>query len=71
MLHPQKARLAAIRELRRLARPAGEFDASRYFRGADTLGFFNVGAKAIRALAPNEAARLVPLDTPTPKAVKA
>jgi len=51
MLHPQKARLAAIRELRRLARPAGEFDASRYFRGADTLGFYNVGTKAVRAMA--------------------
>ena len=26
-----------------MARPAGEFDASRYFRGDDDLGFYNVG----------------------------
>jgi len=34
-----------------MARPAGEFDASRYFRGAQNLGFYNVGASRVRALA--------------------
>jgi 3-methyladenine DNA glycosylase AlkD len=57
MLHPQKTRLIARaaaegkRELKRLARPAGNFDASRYFRGADDLRFHNVGTKPMRALA--------------------
>ena len=35
----------------RLARPAGEFDASRYFRGTADLGFYNVGTAAMRGLA--------------------
>jgi 3-methyladenine DNA glycosylase AlkD len=48
MLHSPKAVTAA---LRRLARPAGEFDASRYFRGGHDLGFYNVGTSAVRALA--------------------
>jgi 3-methyladenine DNA glycosylase AlkD len=34
-----------------MARPAGEFDASRYFRGAADLGFYNVGSSHVRALA--------------------
>jgi 3-methyladenine DNA glycosylase AlkD len=57
MLHPQKARLVrkaaadARRELTRLARPSGDFDASRYFRGSGDLRFHNVGTKAMRALA--------------------
>lgn len=34
-----------------MARPAGDFDASRYFRGAGDLGFYNVGTAAMRALA--------------------
>jgi 3-methyladenine DNA glycosylase AlkD len=57
MLHPQKARLikkaaaGARRELKRLARPSGDFDASRYFRGGNDLRFHNVGTKAMRALA--------------------
>ena len=37
--------------LKRLARPAGEFDARRYFRGNVDLGFYNVGTPAVRALA--------------------
>ena len=41
----------ARREMARLARPAGNFDASRYFRGAGDLGFYNVGTEAMRALA--------------------
>ena len=34
-----------------MARPAGEFDASRYFRGGGDLGFYNVGTARMRALA--------------------
>jgi 3-methyladenine DNA glycosylase AlkD len=48
MLHSAKAVIAA---LKRQARPAGEFDASRYFCGEHGLGFYNVGAPAVRALA--------------------
>jgi 3-methyladenine DNA glycosylase AlkD len=54
MFHPQKARLAAreaTRELARMARPAGDFDASRYFRGPMNFGFYNVGTAAMRTLA--------------------
>jgi 3-methyladenine DNA glycosylase AlkD len=57
MLHPQKARRVtkaaadARRELTRLARPSGDFDASRYFRGGGDLRFHNVGTKTMRALA--------------------
>jgi 3-methyladenine DNA glycosylase AlkD len=54
MLHPQKARLAAReakRALARMARPAGDFDSSRYFRGPGDLGFYNVGTTAMRELA--------------------
>jgi len=49
MLHPSKA--AVTRELRRLARPPGQFDASRYFRGDTDLGFYNVGTQAVRGVA--------------------
>jgi len=62
MLHPAKARLNAKsaparvaretkRMLARMARPAGDFDSQRYFRGPADLGFYNVGTAAIRALA--------------------
>jgi 3-methyladenine DNA glycosylase AlkD len=34
-----------------MARPAGEFDSSRYFRGPGDLGFYNVGTAAMRELA--------------------
>lgn len=55
MFHPQKTVAAAAAEARRaierLARPAGDFDASRYFRGADELGFYNTGTGPMRALA--------------------
>jgi 3-methyladenine DNA glycosylase AlkD len=37
--------------VKRLRQPAGEFDASRYFRGPVNLGFYNIGASAVRALA--------------------
>jgi 3-methyladenine DNA glycosylase AlkD len=48
---PAQAARAAKRELARLARPAGDFDASRYFRGSGDLGFYNVGTGTMRALA--------------------
>jgi 3-methyladenine DNA glycosylase AlkD len=49
MLHPEKARV--IRELKQMAEPADQFDASRYFRGAGDLGFYNVGTTEMRHLA--------------------
>jgi 3-methyladenine DNA glycosylase AlkD len=41
----------AIEALQKLSRPAGAFDASRYFRGEHGLEFYNVGTKPLRALA--------------------
>jgi 3-methyladenine DNA glycosylase AlkD len=49
MLHPSKARVKTA--LARMARPAGEFDAERYFRGDHGLRFYNVGTVPMRALA--------------------
>ena len=37
--------------LERLKRPVGKFHPARYFRGADDLGFYNVGTEAMRAQA--------------------
>jgi 3-methyladenine DNA glycosylase AlkD len=51
-------RLSVSRRLHALARPAGAFDAARYFRGDSGLRFHNVGATAVRALA-----REIHLDT--------
>ena len=34
-----------------MAKPAGVFDASRYFRGTSDLGFYNVGIPLVRRLA--------------------
>jgi 3-methyladenine DNA glycosylase AlkD len=54
MLHSQKARVAAKAAkaaLAKMARPAGDFDSSRYFRGPGDLGFYNVGTTAMRTLA--------------------
>ncbi len=48
MFHSAKA---VTRELQRLSRDAGSFDASRYFRGAQNLGFYNCGTAAMRKLA--------------------
>ncbi len=48
---PAQAARAARRELARLARPSAGFDASRYFRNAGDLGFYNVGASRVRAMA--------------------
>jgi 3-methyladenine DNA glycosylase AlkD len=58
MLHPAKARVAspiraaraARSRLAALARPARDFDASRYFRGAGTLGFYNVSMPVVRQM---------------------
>jgi 3-methyladenine DNA glycosylase AlkD len=59
MLHPAKTRLvsplraaaAARRQLAGMSRPAGTFDASRYFRSAASLGFLNVGTEPVRQMA--------------------
>jgi 3-methyladenine DNA glycosylase AlkD len=48
---PRRAAAQARRDLARMGRPSGDFDASRYFRGADHLGFYNVGTAKMRALA--------------------
>ena len=48
---PAAAARGAMRRLEQLSRPSGTFDASRYFRGADGLGFRNIGATAVRMLA--------------------
>jgi 3-methyladenine DNA glycosylase AlkD len=39
------------RELRKLARPAGEFDPARYFRTTERLQFLNVRTPIVRSLA--------------------
>jgi 3-methyladenine DNA glycosylase AlkD len=46
-----RAAQRAVRELKRLARPSGDFDASHYFRGDHDLGFYNVGTRPMRLLA--------------------
>jgi 3-methyladenine DNA glycosylase AlkD len=56
MLHPAQAGItraarAAKRALAGMKRPSGAFDASRYFRAADDLRFYNVGTASMRALA--------------------
>lgn len=48
---PREAARDAKRQVARLGRPGGDFDASRYFRAADDLAFYNVGTSAMRALA--------------------
>ena len=48
---PRQAARAARAALARMARPAGGFDASRYFRGPVDLAFYNVGTAAVRDLA--------------------
>ena len=47
--NPTRASVSAA--LRRLSRPHGNFDASRYFRGDHRLRFYNVGTPVMRALA--------------------
>jgi 3-methyladenine DNA glycosylase AlkD len=39
------------RELAQMARPAGEFDAQRYFRGDHKLRFYNIGTTPLRIFA--------------------
>jgi len=48
---PTRTAAAARLALKRLARPAGSFDARRYFRGTVDLRFHNVGTVAVRHLA--------------------
>jgi len=48
---PTRAAADARRALKAMARPAGAFDARRYFRGSADLRFYNVGTEAVRALA--------------------
>jgi 3-methyladenine DNA glycosylase AlkD len=48
---PVEAARDARRELARLARPTGSFDASRYFRDTGDLGFYNVGTDRVRTMA--------------------
>jgi 3-methyladenine DNA glycosylase AlkD len=48
---PRQAAADAKRAVKRLARPPGDFDARRYFRGELDLGFYNVRAKEVRDLA--------------------
>jgi 3-methyladenine DNA glycosylase AlkD len=61
MLRPEKARVSgtslrraardAKRALAGMARPAGDFDVSGYFRSQGDLGFYNTGTGPMRALA--------------------
>jgi 3-methyladenine DNA glycosylase AlkD len=48
---PARVARETNRALARMARPAGGFDASRYFRGAADLGFYNIGTAAVRGVA--------------------
>ena len=49
---PVRAAADARRRLAAMARPAGSFDASRYFRGTvRTLGFYNIGTGVVRRMA--------------------
>jgi 3-methyladenine DNA glycosylase AlkD len=51
MTAPIRAAASARRRLVALSRPSGSFDASRYFRGSDHLGFLNVGTQTVRRMA--------------------
>ena len=55
MFHPQKtvaaAAASATRALKTLSRDAGDFDASRYFRGERNFAFLNTGTQPMRTLA--------------------
>lgn len=53
----RKEAAATRRAVKALARPAGQFDASRYFRGTHDLGFYNVRTAEIRRLARHVARR--------------
>jgi 3-methyladenine DNA glycosylase AlkD len=49
-MSPARAAAKARRDLARMARPSGDFDSSRYFRGAGNLGFYNVGTQPMRTM---------------------
>ena len=51
MTSPVRAAADARRVLKRMARPAGGFDAKRYFRGDVDLRFHNVGTQTVRGMA--------------------
>ena len=51
MTSPSRAAADAKRALKAMARPAGAFNSSRYFRGTADLRFYNVGTEPVRALA--------------------
>jgi len=51
MTSPVRAAADARRLLKRMARPAGGFDAKRYFRGDVDLRFHNVGTQTVRGMA--------------------
>ena len=51
MISPSRAATNARRDLNALSRPSGSFDASRYFRSVDDIGFLNVGTQAVRQMA--------------------
>ena len=48
---PRRAAAETKRRLSGMARPAGNFDASRYFRDSGELGFYNIGTEPVRAMA--------------------
>jgi len=50
MISPRREAADVKRRLKGMARPAGGFDASRYFRGDVNLQFYNVGTQAVRAM---------------------
>ncbi len=50
MRRRRPARSTLNRALARLSRPAGDFDAARYFRGDHRLRFYNVSTGTVRAL---------------------
>lgn len=50
-MSPARAAARMRRQLKDLSRPSGSFDASRYFRSVDGLGFLNVGTDVVRKLA--------------------
>ena len=61
MTGPAALALAAKRDLARLKKPAGAFDARRYFRDTGRLRFYNIGAARVRRLARDIADRQRPL----------
>jgi 3-methyladenine DNA glycosylase AlkD len=51
VISPVRAAAEARRKLAAMARPAGSFDAARYFRGTPDLGFYNIGTAVVRRMA--------------------